>query len=69
MWSPVVTEPPQGLDGEALAASALVHVAQLAGAHLALLLPGANPDKHSAVEVNTQAQQRLNVPHVPETEC
>ena len=66
--SPVVTELPQGLDGEALAASALVHVAQLAGAHLAFLLAGANPNKHSAIEVDTQAQQRLNVPPVPESE-
>ena len=66
--SPVVTELPQRLDGEALAACALVHVAQLAGAHLAFLLAGANPDKHSAIKVDTQAQQRLNVPPVPESE-
>ena len=66
--SPVVTELPQGLDGEALAARALVHVAQLAGAHLAFLLARADPDKHPAVEVDTEAQQRLNVPPVPESE-
>lgn len=65
---PVVTELPQGLDGEALAARALVHVAQLAGAHLAFLLARADPDKHPAVEVDTEAQQRLNVPPVPESE-
>ena len=67
-WSPVVTELPQGLDGEALTASALVHVTQLTGAHLAFLLAGAHPDKHPAVEVDAQAQQRLNVPPVPEYE-
>ena len=67
-WSPMVTELPQRLNGEALAAGALVHVAQLAGAHLAFLLAGAHPDKHPTVEVNTQAQQGLNVPPVPEYE-
>ena len=67
-WSPVVTELPQGLDGEALTASALVHVTQLTGAHLAFLLAGAHPDKHPAVEVDAQAQQGLNVPPVPEYE-
>ena len=61
----MVTELAQWLNGETLAAGALVHVAQLAGAHLALLLAGAHADKHPAVEVNTQAQQRLNISAIP----
>ena len=55
----------EGVEGEALAAGALVHVAQLAGARLARGLARVHAHEHAHVEVDAEAEQRPRVAPVP----
>ena len=62
---PVLPDFAEGVEGEALAAGALVHVAQLAGARLARGLARVHAHEHAHVEVDAEAEQRPRVAPVP----